>query len=373
MLQRNARIARRAQGLALLLSAAALAWPAHANQYVLPAGEDVVGEVRRVLARREDTLSDLARRYGAGYEEIVLANPKVDPWLPGDATTVVIPNRFVLPRAPRDGLVLNVAELRLYHFLRARPGEARQVVTYPVSVGRVDWRTPLGTTRVVRKVTDPAWNPPESIKREHAREGDILPDQVPPGPDNPLGQHALFLGVSGYLLHGTNKPFGIGMRVTHGCVRLYPEDIETLYHQVPIGTPVHLVDQPYKAGWSDGALYFEAHPPFGDEPEGEVGHLTEMVQVVMDALRDDPDYPVDWKRAEAEVLNPSGMPVAIGPRRGERSAGAPPATNGTTTPRAQTAPTPPRPVNAVPTASARTVPKTEAPPKRGSESTRPAR
>jgi L,D-transpeptidase ErfK/SrfK len=281
---------------------------------VLAPGQDLIGQVTQVIAGHEDTLSDIARLQGAGYEEIVLANPEVDPWLPRTGTPVVVPNRFVLPAAPRTGIVLNVAELRLYYFPSGRNSEPRRVVTYPVSVGRVDWRTPLGTTRVVRKVVDPSWTPPVSIKREHALDGDELPDQIAPGPDNPLGRYALHLGVPGYLIHGTNKPYGIGMRVTHGCVRLYPEDIEMLYGQVPVGAPVHLVDQPYKAGWSDGVLYLEAHPPFGEDRQGEVGHLAEMVQVVMEAIAAHPDYPVDWKPAEAEVLSPSGVPVAIGPR-----------------------------------------------------------
>jgi L,D-transpeptidase ErfK/SrfK len=367
----SASVRRRSPAFLLAAAAAALL-PATVlgNEYALPANTDVVGEVSRVLARQEDTLSDIARAHGAGYEEIVLANPKVDPWLPGSATTVVVPNRFVLPNAPRDGIVLNVAELRLYYFPPARAGEPRRVVTYPVSVGRVDWKTPLGTTRVVRKVTDPTWTPPESIKREHARQGDILPDQVAAGPDNPLGRYALHLGVSGYLLHGTNKPFGIGMRVTHGCVRLYPEDVETLYNQVPVGTPVHLVDQPYKAGWSDGVLYLEAHPPFGEEREGDVTHLSDMVQVVMDATRVYPDYPLDWKRAEAEVLKPSGLPVPIGPRMDLR---APVALPPASTPPRSEAPRPTLASARAPAAPPPPVSKRRTPPERGSQTEKRAR
>jgi L,D-transpeptidase ErfK/SrfK len=300
--------------LALGLVATGIPALVSANQHTLAPGEDLVGRTIHVKARQSDTLSDLARTHGAGYEEIVMANRAVDPWLPGEGTKVLIPDRHVLPNAPRQGIVMNVAELRLYYFPPTRAGEPRTVVTYPVSVGRVDWRTPLGTTKVVRKQLDPTWTPPASIKREHALEGDILPDVIAAGDDNPLGRHALYLGVQGYLIHGTNKPYGIGMRVTHGCVRLYPEDIELLFQQVPVGTPVHLVDQPYKAGWSDGALYLEAHPPFGEGLDGEVNRLADMVQVVMDATRAYPDYPVDWKRAEAEVLTPTGVPVPIGPR-----------------------------------------------------------
>ena len=306
----------RRAGLALcfLAISTGVTSPASANQYTFVWGEDVIGRTSHVIARQADTLSDLARAHGVGYEEIVMANRGVDPWLPREGTKVTIPDRHVLPNAPRNGIVLNVAELRLYYFPRASSDEARTVVTYPISVGRVDWRTPLGTTSIVRKQTDPVWTPPASIKREHALDGDILPDSIGPGDENPLGRHALYLGVSGYLIHGTNKPYGIGMRVTHGCIRLYPEDVELLFQQVPVGTAVHLVDQPYKAGWSDGVLYLEAYPPFGENRDGAVNHLAEMVPVVMEATRAYPDYPIDWRRAEAEVLDPTGMPVAIGPR-----------------------------------------------------------
>jgi L,D-transpeptidase ErfK/SrfK len=288
-----------------------------ANEYLLPeGGDDVVGAVEHVRADAQDTFVDIAQRYGAGFDEMKLANPKVDPWLPKAGTTVAVPTRFVLPAAPRNGVVLNIAELRLYYFPAAAAGEPRRVFTYPVSVGRLDWRTPLGTTRVVRKVTGPVWTPPESIRREHAALGEILPAQVPPGPDNPLGPYALYLGISGYLLHGTDarKQNGIGIIATHGCVRLYNEDVETLHRQVPVGTQVNIVDQSYKAGWKDGTLYLEVHPPFGAEGEADLTHLSEAVQVVSTAAGARPDYPVDWKKVEAEVLAPTGMPVAIGPR-----------------------------------------------------------
>ena len=302
-------------GAALLLSLlVALPRVGTANEYPLVAGEDVVGEVVRVQALPEDTFSEIGQRYGTGFDEMKLANPQVDAWLPKG--TVIVPTRFVLPNAPRDGIVLNVAELRMYHYLPARPGEERRVATYPVSVGRFDWRTPLGTTRVVRKAANPIWTPPENIRREAAAEGETLPAQVLPGPDNPLGPFALYLGVPGYLLHGTDerKQAGIGILATHGCVRMYNEDVATLYNRTPVGTAVHLVDQPYKVGWGNGVLFLEAHPPFGEGGEGEVQHLTDMVQVVMDATAQYPDYPVDWKRAEAEVQKPSGVPVPIGPR-----------------------------------------------------------
>ncbi len=285
---------------------------AAAAEYLLPPGEDsVIGWVEHIPAQQKDTLVDIGRRYNLGYEEMRLANPGVDTWLPGAGREITLPRSFILPHAPREGIVLNLAEMRLYYYPKPRGDEPPRVVTYPVSVGRMDWNTPLGKTSVIRKVTDPVWYPPASIREEHAAEGDELPKRVPAGPDNPLGQYALYLGVRGYLLHGTNKPYGIGMRVTHGCLRLYPEDIEKLYRQVPVGTPVWIVDQPYKVGWSGGVLYLEAHPPFGDATLGQAQDLTPMTRAVLLATRGRPGYPVNWDRAEAMALHPDGMPEPI--------------------------------------------------------------
>src|SRR5690606_23077417 len=175
--------------------------PAGAAEYVLPKEHDMIGEVQRITARHEDTFVKIGRRYGVGYEELKLANPTVDAWLPGEGTEVVVPTRFVLPRAPREGIVVNIAELRLYYFPKDQP---EKVHTYPISIGRMDWGTPLGTTTVVAKNENPSWYPPASIRKEHADRGDFLPAVVPPGPANPLGKHALRLGLPGYLIHGTN-------------------------------------------------------------------------------------------------------------------------------------------------------------------------
>jgi L,D-transpeptidase ErfK/SrfK len=239
-------------GRFVLLAVAVLpAWTRlAAATFELPsASEAVVGEPMKVIARYEDTLIDIARRNSLGFDEIRYANPKVDTWLPGAGTEVVLPTHFMLPHTPREGLVINVAEKRLYYYPKVRPGEQPTVVTYPISIGRGDWETPIVTTKITSKAKDPTWYPPESVRKEHAAEGDILPKAVPPGPGNPLGQYALYLGLGGYLIHGTNKPFGIGMQVTHGCIRLYPEEIKALFQAVDIGTPVRIVHQRYKAGW----------------------------------------------------------------------------------------------------------------------------
>ncbi len=229
-----------------------------------PPDQNVIGELRVTRAHQSDTLLDIARAFNLGYEEIVRANPGVDRWVPGKNTEVILPNLLILPDAPREGIVLNVPEMRLYYYPKPQQGEMPVVVTHPVSVGRMDWKTPLGKTSVIQKQVDPPWYPPASIKAEHALNGDILPDVVPGGPGNPLGRFALRLGIPGYLIHGTDKEYGIGMQVTHGCVRLYPEDIEALYSMVPLGTAVHIVNQPIKVGHLDGALYIESHPPLDE-------------------------------------------------------------------------------------------------------------
>lgn len=228
-----------------------------ANRFVLEhPNQEVIGQLHVVVAEDADTLPSLARRYDVGYDEIVGANPGVDVWLPGAGTRVVLPTRYVLPAGERSGIVINVAARRLFYF----PAHDQTVVhTYPIGVGRRDWSTPLGSTTVADKIVDPSWYPPASIRREHREKGDPLPGIVPPGPDNPLGRYALLLSMDGYLIHGTNKPAGVGMPVSHGCIRLYPEDIAALFAGLPVGTPVSIVDQPLLAGWDGDELYLQSY------------------------------------------------------------------------------------------------------------------
>jgi L,D-transpeptidase ErfK/SrfK len=289
------------------LPAAAATWP-------LPAEGDIVGSYAEVAATREDTLIDLARGHGLGYEEIVNANPGVDPWLPGEGTIVRLPLRRVLPDAPREGIVVNLPEHRLYYFPPARAGEPRVVVTYAVSVGKMDWSTPLGLTRIAAKIKDPPWYPPESVRAEHAAHGDILPKVVPAGPDNPLGLFALRLAIPGgsYLIHGTNKPASVGMGDTHGCMRLYPENIEELFRMVAVDTPVRLVNQPHKVGWSEGRLYVEVHPPLETTSSAVVDpDRNSLARLVANAVRQRPASPVIWARAELAFEQAYGIPVAV--------------------------------------------------------------
>lgn len=298
---------------ALLAALPLAAGPARAAEYLLPTnGDNVIGSNSTAVAAHEDTLFDIARRNGVGYEEIVAANPGVDPWIPGDGTEVLIPSRFILPDAPRSGIVVNLPEHRLYYYPPVKKGEAPVVRTYPVSVGKMDWKTPIGVTRVVSKQEKPNWYPPASVLKEHEERGDPLPRVVPAGPDNPLGDYAMRLGIPGgaYLIHGTNNPAGVGMQVTHGCMRLYPEDIAELYPLVPVNTRVTLVDQTNKVGWQRGTLYVERHAPLEgtDDPR-------DMDPALMDALITaavtGQSVVVDWPGARLVFEQATGVPVPL--------------------------------------------------------------
>jgi L,D-transpeptidase ErfK/SrfK len=214
------------------------------NRFQFDRRTRVVGEVQVTRARHEDSLASISRAYDLGYDELVEANPGVDEWFPGAGTPIVLPTRFRLPDAPREGIVLDLAARRLFFFPEARAGEPREVITHPIGIGREGTETPVGATSVISKKVDFAWVVPESIRRESAEAGRPLPERVPPGPDNPMGRFALRLGFPGILIHGTNQPAAVGMSATHGCIRLLPEDIEALFPLVPIGTPVTIVDQP---------------------------------------------------------------------------------------------------------------------------------
>ncbi len=307
----------------LICLLALLSAPLGAEVFLLPAGEGVVGALSQVETVYEDTLTDVARRHGLGYTEILAANPGVDPWLPGAETDVLLPTHFVLPAGPRRGLVVNIAEYRLYYF--AKPKNAMegdvQVSTFPISIGRMDWATPLGPASIVAKASQPSWYPPDSVRAEHAADGRPLPRVVPPGPDNPLGNFALRLSIPGYLIHGTNRAAGIGMRVTHGCIRMYPEDIEWLFPAVSVDTPVRLINQPYKMGWSGDELLLEVHAPLSDKDDPAGDSLTPLTQLYVQATAERA-ADVDWELAETVYREQRGVPVVVGRARGLRRGAA---------------------------------------------------
>lgn len=284
----------------------------HANRYVLNDDENsLVGEVTFTNADEQDTLLDIARRNGLGYQDMKLINPDVDTWLPGEGKKIILPSQFILPVAPREGLVLNIPEMRLYYYPKVKKGQPQEVITYPLGVGREGWHTPYMKTKITEKKKYPNWYPPESIRKEHEEAGDPLPKIVEAGPDNPLGDYAMRLGRPDYLIHGTNKPFGIGMRVSHGCIRLYPEDIESLFSQVPLRTPVNIINQPYKIGERHHIIYLEAHPYLDEDEKSFGNNLTSVVSLIIEISKDR-DYEIDWAAAYNAINEPTGLPVAIG-------------------------------------------------------------
>ncbi len=305
---------RKAGRMAALSVPALLATPLHASVYPLPAdGSPVVGTDTSMQTVYEDTLPDLAHRYSLGYYEIIRANPGVDVWLPGAGTKLLLPGRRILPAGPRTGLVVNLPEHRLYYYPKPRKGEQPVVITYPVSIGKMDWRTPLGDTHVIAKIKHPAWYPPESIRKEHAANGDPLPKVVGAGPDNPLGDFALRLaaGNGEYMIHGTNNPTAVGMAVTHGCIRMYPEDVAAVFALVPVGTPVRLINEPVKVAWVNGQLLLEAHPPVDEEGQSIEPDVQLLSQMLDQALGSN-TAAINWDLARATLVAASGMPTLVG-------------------------------------------------------------
>ena len=303
-------------GLAAAFFASLLA-AAHAagetGRWPVSEEQSVVGRAQTYVARHEDTLLDVARRFGLGIEEIKLANPGVDLWIPGEGTIVRLPLRFVLPAAARSGLVINVPEMRIYYY----PKGQQIVHTWPIGIGRVGWETPLGKTRIVRKRTTPIWYPPDSIREEYAERGEFLPRVVRPGPDNPLGSHALYLGLPAYLIHGTNRPYSIGMRVSHGCIRMYPEHVARLYGMAESGTPVTLVHQRVKAGWTGKELYLEVHPNVDVPDEEARPDMTEAVKALIAASPEGKLPPgIDWRRVKEMLAIANGVPATVASRGG---------------------------------------------------------
>ncbi len=268
--------------------------PRATHEFVLVDDDDVVGVTQITRAGAEDTFSDIARRFNLGYEELVHANPGIDPWLPGADREIVLPTQFVLPDAPREGLVINLPALRVFYFPKPKDGEPQRVITHPIGIGKVGWSTPEGSTKVTGKRKNPVWTPPASVRKEHLENGDPLPKVVPPGPDNPLGAFAMTLGWPSYLIHGTNKPYGVGMRSSHGCMRFYPEDVALLFDQIPVGTAVHVVNQPFLMGWHDGAIYVQAIPKLEDD---ERPHADAAGTLLNSAISD-----TLWQKAKSHAV-----------------------------------------------------------------------
>jgi L,D-transpeptidase ErfK/SrfK len=303
-------------GTAALLTLLGLsaAVPSRATVYPLTNPADtVVGADQTVMTVYEDTLYDLARTYSLGSEELIRVNPSVDPWLPGAGKELTIPGRHILPTGPHEGIVVNLPEHRLYYYPKPVRGKPQEVITYPVSIGKMDWRTPLGLTHVIAKQKDPIWFPPESVRKEHAAAGDPLPPSVPPGPDNPLGAYAMRLAAGGgtYLIHGTNNPIAVGLAVTHGCIRMYPNDVAALFPMIPVGTAVRLVNEPVKVAWVDGELLLEAHPPVDAEGQSFEPDVDQFAELLRTAVGDS-TVAIHWDYAREVLQKADGVLATVG-------------------------------------------------------------
>jgi L,D-transpeptidase ErfK/SrfK len=275
------------------------------NYFLVDKEDSVIGRLAFIRLKKGDTMPDIARHFSLGINTVSAANPGIDVWAPKAGERIVLPLCFILPEARRNGIVINLASMRLFYF--KRDGNLQAVATYPVGVGTTERPTPMGRMYITRKKSQPTWYVPASIAADHRKKGDPLPVMVPPGPLNPLGEYALYLSKSGYLVHGTNKPASIGLRATNGCIRLYPEDITRLFHTTPVKTPVKIVNQPYLVGRRDGMVYLEAHAPF--EGSGATG--LKKAYAKLKKIENKTGHTLDWNKVKKVVAEARGIPVAV--------------------------------------------------------------
>ena len=313
--ERGRAVARHWSGLcfAALGALVLVPAPAAAAEFSLVPGQKVVGAITEYVVQPGEGLNEIARKFDLGYTALAAANPGVDQFEPGAGRRLIIPSLYVLPEAPRQGIVINLAQWRLFYF----PPGGDRVETYPLGLGVIGKKTPLGASSVVRKEPHPTWYPPASIRAEHSAEGDHLPAFVPPGPNNPLGDYALHLGWKNYLIHGTNKPDGVGRNVSHGCIRMYPEDIERLFSEVSVGVPVRTVNQPAAAGWgADGALYVNVFPSKTQVEEIDIDRPVshdpaDGVDRVVRAAAGSRADSVDWDAVMQAARERTGIPTIV--------------------------------------------------------------
>lgn len=271
-------------------------------------GSNLVGETYTTEILPGENLADVGRREDMGLLELIEANPKVHPWRPKAGTSVTIPAQFILPPGARQGLVINLPELRLYFY---HPNE-NTVTTFPIAIGKQGWATPTANSKVIDKQENPSWTVPDSILEEKIASGIYnFPKVIGPGPKNPLGQYAIRLDLPGYMIHGTNLKGGIGSRVSHGCIRLFPKDIEALYWNISIGTPVRILNEPVKFGFKEGEVFMESHRPLSEHATEAAAAPREMVRR---ALYSHPqqDFDILWDRIEIELKRRQGLPVVVG-------------------------------------------------------------
>jgi L,D-transpeptidase ErfK/SrfK len=275
------------------------------NEFSVAKGDDVVGRLAYLSLEKGDTLPDIARHFGLGLNAINAANPGVDTWVPEAGARIVLPLNFILPAAQRNGIVINLATMRLFQF--TGNSEPLTLSTYPVGVGTEERPSPQGLMRVERKVSRPTWHVPASIAKDHLKKGDPLPAKVLPGPQNPLGEYALYLSAPSYLIHGTNKPASVGLRATNGCMRLYPEDIKRVYENTPVKTPVSIVNQPYLLGQADGVVYLEVHGSTENLDTAELDRIYKKLKTI----ETESGRTLDWSKVKNVLAEARGIPVPI--------------------------------------------------------------
>jgi L,D-transpeptidase ErfK/SrfK len=275
------------------------------NEFSVARGDDVIGRLSFIRLEKGDTLPDIARHFSLGLNGVCATNPEVDIWAPEAGKRIMLPLSFILPDAPRKGIVINLAAMRLFQF--KGNSEPLAVLTYPVGVGTEERPSPRGLMRVERKVSRPTWHVPASIARDHLKKGDPLPAAVLPGPQNPLGEYALYLSAPSYLIHGTNKPASIGLRATNGCMRLYPENVKKLYENTPAKTPVNIVNQPYLIGVSNGVVYMEVHASTEELDAAELDKIYKKLRTV----EKESGRTLDWSKVKKVLAEARGIPVPI--------------------------------------------------------------
>ena len=279
-----------------------------ADVFPLPAkGNDIIGELQMVKVQSGDDFPKIAQRYNVTYTGLVEANPGVNPTRPRSGSEIIIPSTYILPNVPRQGIVINQAELRLYYF----PKNQNIVYTYPVGIGVEGWLVPQGNMKIVQKEKNPTWYVTPAVRAELARKGFDIPPSIGPGPDNPLGDYAMRLTDRTYLIHGVQDPTTVGRRSSSGCIRMYPENIKELFSMVPVGTPVHIINEPYKLGWQNNKLYLEAHLPLQEQQIADAGDYTKLIDSINKIIGNKPAE-IHWNHALSLAKNGIGIPQQIG-------------------------------------------------------------
>ena len=301
------RVLNRGSSL-LVLGLCFMVQDAWAVKLPLPAsGNDIAGKVQFARVEEGDTFATIAQRYDVGFYELVESNPEVNPDGPKPDTILIVPTRYILPHVPREGIVINLASMRLYYF----PKGKKYFYTYPVGIGKQNWSSPLGELHIIQKIKNPIWIVPKSILKYRKEHGDPLPKKVLSGPDNPLGYFAMRLSDPTYLIHGTDDPSSVGRRSSAGCIHLYPEDIKALFSITRVGERVLMINQPYKVGWENHQLYVEAHLPL-EEQRDELSNTSAVVVALINSMVGDGlDSTIDWQKANQIIKEHMGIPTVV--------------------------------------------------------------